>query len=189
MCFRLKSCTFGNKALGRVGQASSQKPTVLLKRKHIQCSCISLHHTRKLRQAQFRPLPGMWTPSLEVFKLQLHRGLMVLSMLPLPWQVDHRIFWGPFPPHLSYDSIKIAPSPPLKQSISPQWLKAWFVTKTFQCQCCFPVILKKNWKGLQSFQDFNKIAVQTLNCGSLAAPARKPSSAWKQNVITRRLIA
>lgn len=110
MCFRLKSRTFGNKALGRVGQASSQKPTVLLKRKHIQCSCMSLHHTRKLRQAQFCPLPRMWTPSLEVFKLQLHRGLMVLSTLPLPWQVDHRIFWGPFPPHLSYNSIKIAPS-------------------------------------------------------------------------------
>lgn len=109
------SCTFGNEALGRIGQASSQKPAVLLKRKHMQCSNTILHLTRELtfppgmwRHHHWRFSSCSWTGSWESCLSSLCHG-----------RLDHRIFWGPFQPYLSYDSItKIAPSLFVKQYFS-----------------------------------------------------------------------
>lgn len=132
------------------GRTSKSSKAFLLKRKHRQCSHLSSPSPRDRE-----------TPSLEVFKLQLDRGF---SLLPWPWQAGAQDILRPLPtssllqlnnqnsPFTFCETVFFHSS--LRLDLSPRYLNASVALPFF--------FLEKNWEILQSFTDFNKIAVQAL---------------------------
>lgn len=93
-------------------------------------------------------------------------------------RLDHRNFWGPFQPHLSYDSItKLAPSLLVKQCFST-------VTSGLICHqdILILVLLSPSFFFFltKKIEKASRISKTSANCCWGCAAARKPSSAWIQ---------
>lgn len=102
------------------------------------------------------------TPSLEVSKLQLDRGLRGFSLLPLPWQAGPQDILRPFPassllwlnnqnsPFTFCETVFFHSG--LRLDLSPGHFNALLPPHFFFFK----------WQSLQNFIDFNKIAIHAL---------------------------